>query len=174
MSASFFTSSSLKSPQNQTGVTLIEMVVVIAVMAIASTSLLSVLAQTSRASVDPALKQQALIIAKAYLDEMNGYQYPVDATCPTPSPALSNHGDYTELCHFNLVDNDTPWDLGSGSVNTDLAGFKVGVDIESGGSVVLGDGTGNLTANTDVLLITVDVLTPDNQTLSLSRYRANW
>jgi MSHA pilin protein MshD len=52
------------------GFTLIEIIVTIVVLAIASTSLLSVFTSTVRTSADPMIQQQAISIAEAYMEEI--------------------------------------------------------------------------------------------------------
>lgn len=54
----------------QRGVNLIELLVAIVIISIASTGVLLVYAQAVRFSADPMVQQQALAVAEAYLDEI--------------------------------------------------------------------------------------------------------
>jgi MSHA pilin protein MshD len=52
------------------GFTLIEIIVTIVVLSIASTALMSVFTSTIRTSADPMIQQQAIAIAEAYMEEI--------------------------------------------------------------------------------------------------------
>jgi len=54
----------------QAGVTLVELLVSIVVVAIAAGTILGLLAQTTAASADPMIRHQASAIAEAYLEEI--------------------------------------------------------------------------------------------------------
>ena len=155
----------------QRGVTLIEMVIVIVILGIAASSVLTSLGAMSRSSVDPMLKQQMLTIAKSYFDEMNSYRFPAVMPCVAPLP-IPDRAEFSELCDFNTISNETPWDLVAEAANSNLSGYMVQVTIESG--VTLGDGTNNLTNSNAVILMRVTVTGPDGQSLVLQRFRTDW
>jgi len=54
----------------QQGLTLIELVVSIVVLSVAITGILMVMTQTTIASADPMLREQATAIARSYLEEI--------------------------------------------------------------------------------------------------------
>ena len=56
--------------QFQRGVTLVELVVAIVVIGIAASIILGVLASNVNASADPMVRQQAVAVARAYLEEI--------------------------------------------------------------------------------------------------------
>ena len=56
--------------QSQRGVSLIELLVSIVIVAIATSGVLGVLSMTSAASADPMLQHQAAAVAEAYLEEV--------------------------------------------------------------------------------------------------------
>ena len=60
----------MRTRRLQRGVTLVELVVSIVIIAIASSSVLGVLSVTTGASADPMIRQQAVAIADAYLEEI--------------------------------------------------------------------------------------------------------
>ena len=53
----------------QSAFTLVEIIVTIVVLAIASTALLSVFSSMVRGSADPVIQQQAITVAEAYMEE---------------------------------------------------------------------------------------------------------
>lgn len=57
---------------NQAGASLVEMVVSIVVISITVTSVMMVVAQTSRSSADPLVRAQAMAVARAYMEEILG------------------------------------------------------------------------------------------------------
>ena len=59
----------------QRGVTLIELVIFIVVVSIAVVGLLQIFARTTASSADPQLRKQALAIAEAMLDEIEGARF---------------------------------------------------------------------------------------------------
>ena len=54
----------------QAGVTLVELVVSIVIVAVAASAVLGVLATTTQGSADPMIRHQAVAIAEAYLEEI--------------------------------------------------------------------------------------------------------
>ncbi len=62
---------SLNSLRRQRGVTLIELIVSIVIVGIASSAVLGVIAMTTAHSADPMLRHQAVAIAEAYLEEIS-------------------------------------------------------------------------------------------------------
>lgn len=54
----------------QRGATIIELVITITIISISLTSVMMVIANTTRASADPMIRTQALSIANAYLEEI--------------------------------------------------------------------------------------------------------
>ena len=59
----------------QRGVTLIELVIFIVVVSIAVVGLLQIFTRTTASSADPQLRKQALAIAEAMLDEIEGARF---------------------------------------------------------------------------------------------------
>ncbi len=64
----------------QSAFTLVEIIVTIVVLAIASTALLSVFSSMVRGSADPVIQQQAITVAEAYMEEIlrKAYKDPRD------------------------------------------------------------------------------------------------
>lgn len=76
-----------KQGRNQTGFTLIELVIFIVIVSVALTGVLTVLNITTKSSADPIIRKQALAIAEALLEEvmLQPFTYcdPDDATAAT-------------------------------------------------------------------------------------------
>jgi len=82
----------------QSGVTLVELLVSIVIVAIAAGTILGLLAQTTAASADPMLRHQASAVAEAYLEEI--LLRPFDG-----ADGEGNRADYDDLDDYDgLVD----------------------------------------------------------------------
>jgi MSHA pilin protein MshD len=77
----------LSRPPRQRGVTLIEMIVFMVIIAIALTAIIGVMALTTRQSADPVRRKQALILAEGLLEEIEranfSYCDPADPNAAT-------------------------------------------------------------------------------------------
>jgi MSHA pilin protein MshD len=83
------------------GVTLIELIVAITIVAIAATSILGAMAAIASRSADAMLQQQAIAIAQAYLDEIE-QRWVVD---PNGTPPNTGRGSWDLVDQYNgLVD----------------------------------------------------------------------
>jgi MSHA pilin protein MshD len=83
------------------GVTLIEMVVAITVVAIAATTILAALGAAASRSADAMMQQQAIAVAGSYLDEIM-QRWVVD---PNGSPPNTGRGSWDLVDEYNgLVD----------------------------------------------------------------------
>ena len=58
------------TPKFQLGVTLVELLISIVIVAVAASAVLGMLAMTSQSSADPMIRRQAVSIAEAYLEEI--------------------------------------------------------------------------------------------------------
>ncbi|MHB8424993.1 MAG: prepilin-type N-terminal cleavage/methylation domain-containing protein [Gammaproteobacteria bacterium] len=81
-------------PHALCGFTLVELVVSIAVIAIAAGGILLGIAYTTRHSADPVMEQQSINIAEAYLDEIEAQSY-----FALPNPA--GRQNYNDICDYN-------------------------------------------------------------------------
>jgi MSHA pilin protein MshD len=83
------------------GVTLIELVIAITVVAIAATTILAVLGASASRSADAMVQQQAVAVAQAYLDEIL-QRWVVD---PNGTPPDTGRGSWDLVDQYNgLVD----------------------------------------------------------------------
>jgi MSHA pilin protein MshD len=144
------------------GVTLIEMVVAITVVAIAATTILGALGAAASRSADAMMQQQAIAVAGSYLDEIM-QRWVVD---PTPgSPPNTGRGSWDLVDEYNgLVDVGAHDQFGN---STALSAYTVSV-VTSQSSAL----TGVPAAATRRIDITVSYA-PSGKVV-LSGYRTNY
>lgn len=140
----------------QTGVSLVELIVFLVVVSIASAALMATYRSSVIRSVDPVIQIRALELAQAKLDEVMALKY--DATTPTGGiPACGATGG--PVCN-NLPDADM----------NDVDDYHNVSDVPYTGY------TRSITVTTanNLKLITVTVAAPKNISLTLAAYRANF
>ena len=107
------------------GFTLIEIIITIVVISIASTSLLSAFNAITRNSADPALIQQSVAIAQAYMEEITLQPY-------NDPDGLDNEGTnrplYDDVDDYNGLPDTTVKDR-SGNPVSNLSAFSVSVAV---------------------------------------------
>lgn len=143
----------------QRGVSLIELVVFLVVISIASSALMATYAYSVRNSADPIVAVRALELAQAKLDEILALKY--DANTPTGGvPACSSTGAPT-TCN-NTPDSDmNDVDDYNGITDVPYTGYTRSVSVT--------------TANNQKLIsVSVTVTVPKNTTYTLAAYRANF
>ena len=143
--------------KNQRGVSLIELIVFIIVISVASTALFQVYSYSQIRSVDPLIRIRAFELAQARLDEILALKY--DASTPSGGipacgltagiPCNSGAGDtdMNDVDDFNNV-SDAPF-----------VGYARNVTV---------------TTNGNEKLITVTVAAPTNVRITLAAFRANF
>lgn len=149
--------------RRQTGITLVELVITIAVLAIGLTGILLVLNQNIQHSADPMVEQQAVNIAEAYLDEILNQPYmDANGVCTGETRAtLDSIQDYVQgsPCLPDTVVRDDQGNAVSG-----LSNYSVSVALSN---TTLG-GIAAIRVNVTV------TYTPTNLSLTLSGYRTNY
>lgn len=144
------------SPGKEIGVSLIELIVFLVVVAIASTALFKTYTYGLVNNADPIIKVRALELAQARLDEVMALKY--DANTPTGgipacgstgAPACNNtpDADMNDVDDFHNI-SDTPY-----------TGYTRTVTV--------------VTAN-NMKLITVTVAAPKSMSIRLAAFRANF
>ncbi|WP_347330942.1 prepilin-type N-terminal cleavage/methylation domain-containing protein [Marinimicrobium locisalis] len=151
---------------SQRGVTLIELIVFITVVALAMGALLSVYQHSVVNSVDPVVRVRLLEAAQSQLDEVLAQPY--DANTPAggvpacgstvpaarpPAPVCADAGGVSSFDGYS----DSPYVGYQRQVNVELAGTELG-----------------LPNNAWAKRITVVATAPDGQSLTLSAYRTNF
>jgi MSHA pilin protein MshD len=136
--------------------TLVELVLTIVIIGIAAAALFTATAAITARSSDPMLRQQSLMLAEAYLEEIGLQAFmPQSAESCTPARACFNDvRDYAGL--VNLPPQDA-----FGNTLAALSGYRVNVDV-SGPTPVF---------DAPTLIIAVTVTDPGGQQLTLKGYR---
>ncbi len=178
----------------QCGLSLIELLVFIVVVGVAVMGVVSVYSLNARASVDPAIRKQAMATAESLLDEVLSKPYtycdPDDAQADTATSAVigpTGCATVVEGMGPEVAQAETRYSATNPFDNVnDYDGFMmVGIDDITGVAVL---GLGGYTATVlvqpagafngipagETLLVTVTVNAPSNQTLSLSGYRTRY
>jgi MSHA pilin protein MshD len=142
---------------NQRGVTLVELVVSIVVVAIAISAVLGTLTFASTSSADAMVRQQAVSIASAYLEEvlLRSYSDPDGIDGESTRAAFDDVDDYAGLSNTGAQDQ-------LGSAIDGLEQYRVHIEVvpETIGGV-------------NALRIDVSVDPPSGPTVVLSGYRTN-
>jgi MSHA pilin protein MshD len=124
----------VSAPAGQRGVNLIELIIAIVIISIASVGVLLVYAQVVQYSADPMVQQQAVALAEAYLDEI--LARPVDdpsggesGTSEEGNPSLAaSRPLLDDVKDYGGLTNGPPQDQ-NGIVLGDLANYTVSVAI---------------------------------------------
>ena len=110
--------------RRQRGVSLIELIVAITVVAIAATTILGAISAVASRSADAMQQQQAIAVAQAYLDEIL-QRWVVD---PNGTPANTGRGSWDLVDQYNgLVDVGARDQFGNAIAG--LAGYTVSVTV---------------------------------------------
>jgi len=140
----------------QRGVSLLELIVFLVVVSIASSALLATFSYSASHNADPIIHVRALELAQAKLDEILALKY--DANTPTGGiPACDSTGGVP--CN-NLTDSDmNDVDDYNGVSDTPYTGYTRKVTV---------------TVGNNLKLITVTITAPKNVTLTLAAFKANF
>ena len=156
---------------DQSGLTLIELVITIVVISIAVTGTMVVIQRTIVGSADPMIVRQAVGISEAYLEEimLKSYYDPVlgagAGPCPAPDP--NGRPEYNNVCDYNGLDDNGARDQAENAV-ADLALYRVRVTVDPNATL------GALSGPADVIRADVRVTHPAGVDFTLSGYKANY
>jgi MSHA pilin protein MshD len=151
------------SRRRQRGVTLIELVITITVIAIASVAVLGTISATTVRSADRMQRQQALAVAQAYMEEiaLRSFSDPDGTAVREPLRA-----DYDDVDDYNgLADNGARDQLGRSVAS--LGSYVVRVSVAS--SRALGGVPQNAVKRIDVT-----VTDPSGNAVALTGYRSRY
>ncbi len=144
------------------GLTLIELVVAITIVAVAATALLGALSTITARGADTMVRQQAVALAEAYLEEI--LLQPVAAPPGVATPTV--RADFNDVDEYNGL-----LDVGArdqfGNPLPGLAGYTVSVAVVQT-TALTGIGAGNARR------IDISVTDPTGVLVSLSGYRTNF
>ncbi len=150
------------------GFSLIEVVIALVVLSVALTGTLSVMERTLRASADPMLLHQAIVIGETYLEEASLQPYidpdldPVTgAVCPT---AEASRNLFDNVCDYNGLSDSGAEDQGGNAISG-LDAYTIDVTVDTAANLDTLSGSG------EVLRVDVRVRHPANIDVSISGYR---
>ena len=116
-------------PEN--GFTLIEMIMAIVVLTAAASGILFAFAQNTARSADPMIRQQAIIIAQAYLEEimLKPYNDPDGGETGSCEEGAGNRIQYDDVADYSCI-NDTAGAVDQfGNSLAGLASYNVSVSV---------------------------------------------
>ncbi len=151
--------------RTQRGMTLVELVIAIVIVGIAAAALYSAMASITVRSADPMLRQQSLMLAEAYLEEILAQAYAGPEIAPVPS-SCAERAYFDEVLDYRSLDQQPPCDA-QGNMLTQLAGYRVQVSVTDSS---LADGAASVPAR----YVEVRVTDPAGQELVLGGYRGNY
>lgn len=160
------------SPKQQSsniyGFTLIEIIVTIVVLAIASTALLSVFSSTAATSANPVIQQQAISIAEAYLEEISQKSF-ID---PDGIAEANDRSIYDNVADYNNLLGTVVSDQNNIAV-TGLSDYEVTVTITN---VALNttNGAANTIPAADSFRIDIIVAHPAIDSIAITGYRTKY
>lgn len=163
----------------QSGVTLIELVISIVILSIAAVAVLSSFSVSMSQSADPLWRNKSLKLAQLYLDEILAKGY--DHSTPLGGlPFVANPGcgalgpEPGEVRNsFNDVDdyhslNDSPPVSLIGAIDASYALYSVSVTVSCDGDSV------NASGNNHAKKVLVQVTPPNESTISFAVYKGNY
>lgn len=186
----------------QRGVTLVELIISIVIIAIVVSGIMLLTGELTRRSSDPLILEQANSIARAYIEEINQKQFcdpdwdhdgvpPNTTDCPmhcTVSACTAcktlpgstgwtteTRATYDDICDFTAITGEVPTNQNGIAVNN-LDQYTVSVSIDDGATVSIGTAGNLLTGNTGgAVLVEVTVSHPAlTNSVTLSTYRTNF
>lgn len=188
----------MSSRRSSTGFSLIEVVVFIVVLGIAFVGMLLLYSSTTRASVDPLIRKQALALATSLLEEIELRAFticdpddPSVYTATTPPPAgcttfevIGVEGGETRYAdpRFDNVSDYHDFKMGSGQTDADiktadgtiigaLSNYSVTVTVAAIGANELG---ASIPATEALSIIVIATHVPTGTSVSLQGYRTRY
>ena len=155
-----------KKVKFQQGLTLIELVISIVVLAIVVVGVFSALGALVGRSADPMIRQQSIAVAQAYLEEIQSMEFGLPGGgCPAV-PGTGGRANFNNICHYHNLSDTGAVDQNGNSIAS-LANYNVTVTVTGSSNL------GSLSA-ASAARIDVSVTGPTSETLTMSGYRANY
>lgn len=162
---------------NQSGVTLVELVISITIISIAIVAILTAFSGSMGRSADPLWRNKTMKLAQLYLDEILSKPYDdstplggVPASTTADRCVISDEGqaraEYDDVDDYDVITNALPSSL-TGNMDS-YAQYRVSISVSCSGNGV------NATSNQDAKLITVTITPPNQLAMSFSVYRGNF
>ena len=117
------------------GATLVELVIAIAIIGIAVAGVLQVMTITTSHSADPMVREQAQLIAEAYMEEILLKPFIDPNTSRVCTPATVGRTNFNKVCDYNGV-NDVGARNQFGTAIPALSSYTVAVTVTSAGAVL--------------------------------------
>ncbi|MGH7690806.1 MAG: type IV pilus modification PilV family protein [Gemmatimonadaceae bacterium] len=148
----------MSSPARCRGVTLVELIVTIVVIAAAVSGAIALTAATATRSADTMVQVQSVVIGESYLHEI--LQKPFGSDCtPCTRTQMDKVADYNGLLDVGVRD-------ATGTSVANLSNYAVQVTVANS---ALGAGPAVPAAQSE--LVTVTVTSPNGRSIALSGYR---
>jgi prepilin-type N-terminal cleavage/methylation domain-containing protein len=149
----------MTSPLRCRGVTLIELIVTIVVIAAAVSGVIALTSATATRSADTMAQLQAVVIGESYLNEILQKPFGFDCAPTCTRKQMDKVGDYNGLLDVGVRDaTDTPVaNLGNYTVHVAVANSALGL--------------GPRVPANQSELVTVTVTAPNGRSIALSGYR---
>jgi MSHA pilin protein MshD len=152
----------MSSPARCRGVTLVELIVTIVIVATAVSGVLALVSATAARSADNMLQVQAVAIGESYLNEILQKPFGFDCAPTCTRTQMDKVGDYNGLVDVGAHD-------ATGTPVANLGSYTVQVSVAYS---ALGAGPAVPAAQSE--LVTVTVSSPNGQTVALSGYRTQY
>jgi prepilin-type N-terminal cleavage/methylation domain-containing protein len=149
----------MSSPVRCRGVTLVELIVTIVVIAAAVLGGIALTSATATRSADTLVQVQALVIGESYLNEILQKPFGFDCAPTCTRTQMDKVGDYNGLLDVGVRD-------GTGTPVANLGNYTVRVVVANR---ALGAGPAVPAAQSE--LVTVTVTAPNGRSIALSGYR---
>lgn len=167
----------------QRGVTLVELIISIVIISIASVALLQSLGTQTIRNVDPMIQSQAQRLAQRYLEEVMSKSFFDPSADPKLTNGLSQAAvkasveDVTARTAAPAANNtfDNIYEYEGFSQPSAITGYSVDITIDISTGLALGTlVNAAATCPAKIALIKVTITDPRNQTTSLQSYRASF
>ncbi len=178
-------SASRSGVPRQGGFSLIETILVIVLLGVSVAGIAAMFLNNVSKSHEPYLRQRALAVAQAFMDEVLRKQWddnsPLGGGCVNTGTALCASGpipaglgteesaraDWDDIDDYNAISNQSPPQDSSGTAMPGYEGFTVSINVTHPG------GWNGMPA-ADVKRIEVQVTSNNGETISLSAFRMNF
>lgn len=164
---------STSSEAKSQGFSLIEVVVFIVIVSVALVGVLSVMNLTTQRSADPLIRKQAIAVAESMLEEIALHAFNNPAGGFTGPYTQANRQYFDDVSDYaGLPPSSGVYPIDSVTPIPGLTGYSVSVSVVNAD---LGPATSTISAASgNAKRITVTVTGPDNVSITLSGYRANY
>ncbi|TVO77648.1 prepilin-type N-terminal cleavage/methylation domain-containing protein [Sedimenticola selenatireducens] len=158
----------MHSPIRQRGVTLIELVVSIVILSVATAGIMMVMTQTTLSSADPMIREQATAIAQSYMEEILTQPLLNPGGGEVNGPEVGEiRSTYDDVWDYNGLTNNAGALDQNGNAVPNLQGYNIAVLVSS---ATIGTGAGSPAVRI-IVTVTYDGLAGIN--VPVTAYRLN-